>query len=245
MSSQSQNSETKNPRHIAIIMDGNGRWATSRNLERIKGHYEGAEALRRTVRAAIELGIDYLTVYAFSTENWSRPKDEVNGLLFLLRHHLESGLKDLIKNNIRLNFIGGTDELEPSLQSVIQKAVRETSHNTGLTFTIAFNYGGRSEIVSATKKIALKIKNNELSLEDVTEKVFSDHLFTHELPDPDLFIRTSSVYRLSNYLLWQMAYTEMVFLDIQWPDFKKEDLIDAITQYQHRERRFGKISSEK
>ncbi len=231
------------PRHVGIVMDGNGRWAQARGFERLKGHYEGAEALRRTVQAAVELGIEYLTVYAFSTENWSRPAEEVKGLMFLLRHHLTTGLNDLIKNNIKLKVIGFLDKLEPDLQEVINEAVKKTSQNNGLTFCIAFNYGGRAEIVEATKKIAEKIKTEELKIESLTEEIFSQHLLTWELPDPDLFIRTSGVSRLSNYLLWQMAYTEMVFLSTHWPDFKKEDLIDAITQYQQRERRFGKVAS--
>ncbi|OJX10174.1 MAG: di-trans,poly-cis-decaprenylcistransferase [Caedibacter sp. 37-49] len=224
-------------------MDGNGRWAQAQGLERLKGHYEGAEALKRIVQASVELGIEYLTVYAFSTENWSRPVEEVKGLMFLLRHHLTAGLNDLMKNNIKLKVIGFLDKLELDLQEVINQAVNKTSQNTGLTFCIAFNYGGRAEIVEATKKIAEKIKSEELKIEALTEEVFAQHLLTRDLPDPDLFIRTSGVSRLSNYLLWQMAYTEMVFSNTHWPDFKKEDLIDAITQYQQRERRFGKIAS--
>lgn len=224
-------------------MDGNGRWAQAQGLERLKGHYEGAEALKRIVQASVELGIEYLTVYAFSTENWSRPVEEVKGLMFLLRHHLTAGLNDLMKNNIKLKVIGFLDKLELDLQEVINQAVNKTSKNTGLTFCIAFNYGGRAEIVEATKKIAEKIKSEELKIEALTEEVFAQHLLTQDLPDPDLFIRTSGVSRLSNYLLWQMAYTEMVFSNTHWPDFKKEDLMDAITQYQQRERRFGKIAS--
>ena len=224
-------------------MDGNGRWAQAQGLERLKGHYEGAEALKRIVQASVELGIEYLTVYAFSTENWSRPVEEVKGLMFLLRHHLTAGLNDLMKNNIKLKVIGFLDKLELDLQEVINQAVNKTSQNTGLTFCIAFNYGGRAEIVEATKKIAEKIKSEELKIEALTEEVFAQHLLTRDLPDPDLFIRTSGVSRLSNYLLWQMAYTEMVFSNTHWPDFNKEDLIDAITQYQQRERRFGKIAS--
>lgn len=231
------------PRHIAIIMDGNGRWAKTRGLERLKGHYEGAEALKRTIQAAVELEIQYLTVYAFSTENWHRPEEEVRGLMVLLRHQLETGLDELIKKNIQLKFIGFHDRIDPGLRKSIDEAVNKTAHNTGLVLCIAFNYGGRAEIVEATRQISVKIKNGHLNPEDLTEKVFAEHLLTQNLPDPDLFIRTSGVYRLSNYLLWQMAYAEMIFSETQWPDFKKEDLINAISEYQQRERRFGKISS--
>lgn len=229
------------PSHVAIVMDGNGRWAKKRGLERLKGHYEGAEALTRTVQAASELGIQYLTVYAFSTENWLRPEEEVKGLMLLLRHHLETGLNQLIENNIQLKFIGFHDKLEPSLKKLIDESVTKTSHNTGLVLCIAFNYGGRAEIIEATRRISEKVKQGKLNSEDLNEEIFSEHLLTRELPDPDLFIRTSGVYRLSNYLLWQMAYAEMIFVDTQWPDFKKEDLIDAISEYQQRERRFGKV----
>ncbi|MBN9343973.1 MAG: isoprenyl transferase [Holosporales bacterium] len=235
--------DAKFPRHIAIVMDGNGRWAKVRGLERLKGHYEGAEALKRTIQAAVELEIQYLTVYAFSTENWNRPEDEVKGLMVLLRHHLETGLDELIEKNIQLKFIGFHDRLEPSLRKSIDKAVEKTAHNTGLVLCIAFNYGGRGEIVEAARQISEKVKKGEFNPEDLNEKIFAEHLLTQGLPDPDLFIRTSGVYRLSNYLLWQMAYTEMIFLDTQWPDFKKEDLINAISEYQQRERRFGKVSS--
>ncbi|AIL12934.1 UDP pyrophosphate synthase [Candidatus Paracaedimonas acanthamoebae] len=231
------------PRHIAIVMDGNGRWAKARGLERLKGHYEGAEALKRTIQAAVELGIQYLTVYAFSTENWHRPEEEVKGLMVLLRHHLETGLDELIEKNIQLKFIGFYDRIEPDLKKSIDKAVNKTAHNTGLVLCIAFNYGARAEIVEAARQVSEKVKKGELILEDLNEKIFAEHFLTQGLPDPDLFIRTSGVYRLSNYLLWQMAYTEMIFLDTQWPDFKKEDLINAISEYQQRERRFGKISA--
>jgi len=224
-------------------MDGNGRWEKARGLERLKGHYEGAEALKRAIQAAIELRIQYVTVYAFSTENWHRPEEEVRGLMVLLRHHLETGLDELVEKNIQLKFIGFHDKIEPDLKKLIDKSVNKTAHNTGLKLCIAFNYGGRAEIVEAARQISEKVKRGELKSENLNEEIFANHLFTQGIPDPDLFIRTSGVYRISNYLLWQMAYTEMIFLDTQWPDFKKEDLINAISEYQQRERRFGKISS--
>lgn len=241
-SSTLSSTEAKFPRHIAIVMDGNGRWAKARGLERLKGHYEGAEALKRAIQAAIELKIQYVTVYAFSTENWHRPAEEVRGLMGLLRHHLETGLDELVEKNIQLKFIGLHDKIEPDLKRLIDKAINKTAHNTGLKLCIAFNYGGRAEIVEAARQISEKVKRGELKSENLNEETFANHLFTQGIPDPDLFIRTSGVYRISNYLLWQMAYTEMIFLDTQWPDFKKEDLINAISEYQQRERRFGKIS---
>ena len=232
-------SSLKIPRHIAIVMDGNGRWAQKKGLERLKGHQEGAEALKRTVEACVEVGVQYLTVYAFSTENWNRPQKEITGLMSLLQWHLRSNLAEITKNNIRLRFIGEYQVLDKSLIALIDDALRLTEKNTGLQFTIAFNYGGRSEIVRAAKNLSLKVQEGHLKAEDITEEVFSHHLFTHDLPDPDLFIRTSNEWRLSNYLLWQMAYTELVIMDTYWPDFAKDDLMDAIAQYQTRERRFG------
>lgn len=232
------------PRHIAIIMDGNGRWAQRRGLERFKGHYQGAAALKRTIKACGELGVDYLTVYAFSTENWKRPQEEISILMSLLRRHLRSDLAEINKNNIRVRFIGDYRSLDTDLVALIDHAVTLTQNNTGLQFTIAFNYGGRAEIVRAAQKLAYKVQEGELAVSEMTEEVFSRELFTHDLPDPDLFIRTSNESRISNYLLWQLAYTELVIIETYWPDFTKDDLVNAIAQYQTRERRFGYTTAQ-
>ena len=232
------------PRHIAIIMDGNGRWAQRRGLERFKGHYQGAAALKRTIKACGELGVDYLTVYAFSTENWKRPQEEISILMSLLRRHLRSDLAEINKNNIRVRFIGDYRSLDTDLVALIDHAVTLTQNNTGLQFTIAFNYGGRAEIVRAAQKLAYKVQEGELAVREMTEEVFSRELFTHDLPDPDLFIRTSNESRISNYLLWQLAYTELVIIETYWPDFTKDDLVNAIAQYQTRERRFGYTTAQ-
>lgn len=232
------------PRHIAIIMDGNGRWAQRRGLERFKGHYQGATALKRTIQACGELGIEYLTVYAFSTENWKRPQEEIGFLMSLLRRHLRSDLAEINKNNIRVRFIGDYHSLDPDLVALINHAITLTQNNTGLQFTIAFNYGGRTEIVRAAQKLACKVQEGKLTAGEITEEVFSGELFTHDLPDPDLFIRTSNESRISNYLLWQLAYTELVFVETYWPDFTKDDLVNAIAQYQTRERRFGYTTAQ-
>ncbi len=233
----------KMPRHIAIIMDGNGRWAQKKGFERLKGHIQGAQALRRVAKSCLELDIVYLTLYAFSTENWRRPQEEISGLLSLLQQYLISNLDEIKKNNIRLRFIGDYHVLEPSLVALIEKTIDSSSSNTGLNLTIAFNYGGRAEIIRAVQKLASRVQENLLKPQDITEEIFARELYTYDLPDPDLFIRTSHEARLSNFLLWQIAYTELVIVKTLWPDFTKEDLIEAIKEYRARDRRYGKIAS--
>lgn len=225
-------------------MDGNGRWAQQRSLQRLKGHYEGAEALKRTVKAAQEFGIEYLTVYAFSTENWGRPQEEVEGLMSLLKVQLDTSLPDLVENNIRLRVIGSRSSLKSSILKMIEKAEETTRQNTGLTLVIAFNYGSRREMVEAMQAFARDVKDGRHAPEDLDEALFSQYLYTTGIPDPDLLIRTSGVSRISNYLLWQLAYTEIVVTDTFWPDFKREDFEAALNNYLTRERRYGKVSNQ-
>jgi undecaprenyl diphosphate synthase len=234
---------TNLPKHVAIIMDGNGRWAKRRGANRLFGHQKGVEALKRAIEASMDIGIPYLTVWAFSTENWGRPSDEVSGLMTLLRRYLQKDLADLHSRNICLKVVGLRDFLEPSLLKLIDQAVEITKNNTRLTLTIAFNYGGRADILATTKKLAQKVKAGDLSVDEIDEELFSAHTLTSYLPDPDLLIRTSSVKRLSNFMMWQCGYTELVFLDTYWPDFTKDDLIYALQQYQQCERKFGCISA--
>lgn len=231
------------PRHVAIIMDGNGRWAQKRGANRLFGHQKGVDALKRTIEAALEIGLSYLTVWAFSTENWRRPAEEVSGLMGLLRRVLQKDLADIHARNVRIQIVGLRDYLEASLLQLIDQAVEITKHNTKLTLTIAFNYGGRADILNATKKIAQHVKNGDLQLDQITEKLFSSYTLTADLPDPELLIRTSDEKRLSNFMMWQCVYTEFVFLDTYWPDFTKDDLVYALQQYQRRERKFGRISA--
>lgn len=233
----------KLPRHVAIIMDGNGRWAQRRGATRLFGHQKGVDALKRAIEATMEIGIPYLTVWAFSTENWGRPSEEVSGLMKLLRRYLQKDLADLHSRNICLKIVGLRDYLEPSLLRLIDQAIDITKNNTRLTLTVAFNYGGRADILATTKKLAQKVKEGHLTVEDIDEDLFSEHTLTADLPDPDLLIRTSSVKRLSNFMMWQCGYTELVFLDTFWPDFTKDDLIYALEQYQQCERKFGCISA--
>lgn len=242
--SSSQDRPADRPRHVAIIMDGNGRWAQRRALQRLKGHYEGAEALKRTVKAAREFGVEYLTVYAFSTENWSRPQDEVEGLLSLLKFQLKDSLPELIENNIRLKIIGSRNSLKPSILKMIESAEAATQECTGLTLVIAFNYGSRREIVEAMQQFAQDVKDGKRLPEDLTEALFSDYLYTKGIPDPDLLIRTSGVSRISNYLLWQLSYAEIIVTETFWPDFTRKDFEEALQNYQGRERRYGKISDQ-
>lgn len=232
------------PRHIAIIMDGNGRWARRRDLRRLNGHHEGIKALKRTVKAAQEIGLDILTVYAFSTENWSRPAIEVDGLVTLLREQLDSNLSTFVKNNIRVRIIGSRRGLSSSVLEILENTEEQTSHNTGLFFIIAFNYGSRREIVEAARSFASDVKKGKRVPEELNEELLGTYLYTTGIPDPDLLIRTSGVFRISNYLLWQMAYTEIMVTDTLWPDFGKSDLIAAIRDYQSRERRYGKTSDQ-
>lgn len=230
------------PAHIAIIMDGNGRWAMRRKMPRMFGHQKGVGALKRTVEGCLELGVQYLTVYAFSTENWCRSETEVSGLMSLLRHTLKSELADLHKQGICLKIIGRRDRLPSDLLTLIDQAVTLTQENTHLTLVMALDYGGRDEILAATRDLAERVKSGDIQPQDITEKMFAGALYTADIPDPDLFIRTSNVVRLSNFLMWQTAYTELVFLEACWPDFTKEDLYQAVSQFQERERRFGRAA---
>jgi undecaprenyl diphosphate synthase len=227
------------PRHIAIIMDGNGRWARARGLPRIAGHRSGAEAVRRTVAAAGELGIPYLTLFGFSSENWKRPSEEVHDLMALLRHYLRGEIAELHKNGVRLKVIGQLSRLARDIVAMIEKAEALTRDNSGINLTIALSYGGRAEITAAVRAIAAQAAQGLLAPEAVTEECIARHLFTADLPDPDLLIRTSGEQRISNFLLWQCAYSELVFTKTLWPDFAKSDLEQAIDDYCGRERRYG------
>ncbi|QDR80528.1 isoprenyl transferase [Sporomusa termitida] len=235
----------KLPRHIAIIMDGNGRWAQRKGLPRALGHRAGAEALRGIVKAAAEMGIQALTAYAFSTENWRRPADEVQLLMSLLADYLDNEINELHQNNVQIRFIGNIDGLAPGLQKKIEKAQAQTAHNTGLILNLAVNYGARAELLRAVKIIAEKAVHKELALQDINESIIEENLYTAGLPAPDLLIRPSGDYRISNFLLWQMAYTEFWFTDINWPDFKPVHLVQAVYEFQQRERRFGGIKNTK
>ena len=232
------------PKHIAIIMDGNGRWAKLRNQPRIFGHREGAKSVRKVVEAAARLGINNLTLYAFSTENWNRPKHEVKTLMKLLVSALKRELPLMKKNNIRLNAIGHTDMMPENVQHELQEVLDETKTNTGLILTLALSYGARQEIQRAIQEISYKVKNNIISVENVDEDIINKHLYTQNLPDVDLLIRTSGEVRISNFLLWQIAYAELYFTKELWPDFDEISLHNAITDYQLRERRFGKTSEQ-
>ena len=232
--------ENNKLQHLAIIMDGNGRWATKRGLPRSMGHRKGAEVVKEITRAAGELGIKYLTLYAFSTENWNRSEDEVKTLMGLLRDYLHSDLKEIQENNVRIRFIGERDMLDADISKKMAEIEAETLRNEGMTLCIALSYGSRQEIVSAVKKTAALVKEGDISLNDVDVKLFSDMLYTKGMPDPDLVIRTSGEQRISNYLLWQVAYAEFFFTDVLWPDFNKKILEDIIKDFKARERRYGK-----
>ena len=227
------------PAHIAIIMDGNGRWAAQRGLPRSVGHREGANTLKRVVRVCDEIGIKYLTVYAFSTENWSRPKEEVDALMSLLLEFLRNADSELAGKNIKIKVIGEFEGLTAEIKKEIVRVVESTKNNTGLTLVIALNYGSRSEITSAVARIARDVKSGGLKPEDISEKLISDYLYTAGIPDPDLVIRPSGENRLSNFLLWQSSYAELWYSDILWPDFSKKHLLEAIGEYQKRNRRYG------
>lgn len=229
----------RTPRHIAIIMDGNGRWAQARGLPRIAGHRRGAEALRRTLSAAGELGIPYLTLFGFSSENWKRPFDEVDDLMGLLRHYLRGEIAELHRNGVRLRVIGEISRLPGDVITLIANAEALTCDNRGINLTVALSYGGRAEIVAATRAIAAKVAAGSLSVNAVDEDLIAGHLFTADFPDPDLLIRTSGEQRISNFLLWQCAYAELVFTKTLWPDFGRGDLEEAIAEYCGRERRYG------
>ncbi|NGM62096.1 isoprenyl transferase [Sphingobacterium sp. SGG-5] len=234
----------KLPRHIAVIMDGNGRWAKGLGKLRIFGHQNGVKAVRATLEATIEIGVPYLTLYAFSSENWNRPKKEVQALMTLLINSLNKELDTLHKHDIRLNAIGQLDDLPANCRTTLFNAMEATRNHTKCTLTLALSYGSRKEIIHATKAIAEKVKAGTLDVEDITEEEFAKHLYTHDIPDPDLMIRTSGEYRISNYLLWQLAYCELWFTDKMWPEFEKEDLFEAVCSYQKRERRFGKTGDQ-
>lgn len=228
------------PTHVAIIMDGNGRWAKARGLPRLAGHKAGTENLRRVIRGCVEFGVKYLTIYAFSTENWARPADEVTGLMNIIKDVIEKELGELNKEGVQLRHIGHLDELDPGLQEKVMKAVELTRNNDRLILNIAFNYGGRDEILCAVRQM---IKDN-IKPEQVTPELFDTYLFTNGIPDPDLIIRTSGEMRTSNFLIWQSAYSEWYFPQTYWPDFDKEELRKAIFAYSERDRRFGKVSSK-
>lgn len=231
--------ENSIPNHIAIIMDGNRRWAKERNIETKLGHKEGAENLKRIAKYANKRGISYLTVYAFSTENWKRTKEEIGALMILLQKYVEDFLTDDNLDNIRVNVIGDISKLEQGLQKSIQKIVEKSKENTGLTLNIAFNYGGRDEIVKAMQKIGNQIKDGSLQVEDINEDLIENSLYTKGMPEPDLMIRTGGQQRISNFLLWQLAYTEFLFIPKYWPDFTEEDLEEAISSFENRNRNFG------
>ena len=227
------------PRHIAIIMDGNGRWASKHGLPRAVGHRNGVEAVRRTVRAAIELGVPYLTLYSFSSENWSRPTDEVDDLMGLMKRFIRRDLAELHQAGVKIHVIGERTNVDPELMSLIDEAVELTRNNQAITLVIAFNYGARAEIAKAARALAERAAAGTLDPRTITVEALSDALDTAGIPDPDLLVRTSGEMRLSNFLLWQCAYTEFVFLDAYWPDFGRELLEEAIARYRERERRFG------
>jgi undecaprenyl diphosphate synthase len=234
----------KLPQHVAIIMDGNGRWAKQQGLLRVIGHESGTKSVRDVVEASAEIGIKNLTLYAFSTENWKRPKLEVQTLMKLLVKSLKKEIKTLQDNNIKLTAIGNLNDLPKKAYSELLEVIEKTKNNKHMTLTLALSYGSREEIVHVIKELTNKVKNNIISIESIDESIINKHLYTQNLPDVDLLIRTSGEQRISNFLLWQIAYAELYFTDILWPDFKKKDLYDALINYQNRERRFGKTSEQ-
>ena len=232
------------PKHIAIIMDGNGRWAKQKGMLRAFGHENGTKSVRQTVETSAELGIENLTLYAFSTENWNRPKLEVQTLMRLLVSSLKKEISTLQNNNIKLTAIGALDTLTKKVHKELFEVIEKTKQNTRMTLTLALSYGSREEIINTVKEISIKVKNNIISPENIEESIINEHLYTQNLPDVDLLIRTSGEQRISNFLLWQIAYAELYFTDILWPDFTKQHLYEAIIEYQKRERRFGKTSEQ-
>jgi len=232
------------PRHVAIIMDGNGRWAAARGLPRVEGHRRGVEALRKTVRAAIDLGVSVLTIFSFSSENWSRPPSEIRDLLSLLRRFIRNDLVDLHKSNVRVRVIGERDDLSADIKSLLQEAEDLTCNNDGLVLVVAFNYGARHEIARAARRLAVEVAAGRLSADAITPDLLARHLDVPDLPDPDVIIRTSGEQRLSNFLLWQSAYSELVFVPLNWPDFDRAALEGAIAEYRRRERRFGGLVAQ-
>lgn len=236
--------QSRLPTHIAIIMDGNGRWAQSRGLNRHMGHQEGVVSVRKVLEAAAALGIRYLTIYTFSAENWERPEDEVRLLMELMVQAIYQETPDLMKNNVRLQAIGDLSRLPDKTRLALDECIEQTSSNTGITLTLALSYSSRGEILEAAKRLALDIKEGALMTEKLTEKLFADYLQTSNIPDPDLLIRTGGEKRISNFLLWQLSYSELYFTDVFWPDFREKELYEAILSYQQRERRFGKTSEQ-
>ena len=232
------------PRHVAVIMDGNGRWAKKRGATRIFGHRNAIKAVREVTEECARLGVEYLTLYAFSTENWGRPKAEVDALMELLVSSLRKELDTLLKNNVRLNAIGDLAGLPDKCRQELEETIKETSENSGLVLTLALNYSGRWDIMKAVKGYMKSVQEGKEDIEEFDERKFSNYLITDNMPDPELLIRTSGELRISNFLLWQMAYTELYFTDVLWPDFRKEHLLEAIESYQKRERRFGKTSEQ-
>lgn len=229
----------KVPQHVAIIMDGNGRWARQQSLSRLEGHKRGSEVAREIVTTAARIGISYLTLYAFSSENWRRDPNEVSGLMTLLKHYLESEAEEFHKEGVRLKVIGERDQLPNTILTLVEEVEELTKTNKTITLQMAIGYGSRAEILHALRKIGQKVRDRLLDPEKITEQIFEDHLYTAGVPDPDLLIRTSGEQRISNYLLWQLAYTEIIFVDKLWPDFTQEDFMEALLTYQNRERRFG------
>ena len=231
------------PRHVAIIMDGNGRWAQKRGWPRLKGHEQGAQSVQECLNACLEVGVEYLTLYAFSSENWKRPAIEVKGLMFLLEQYLGNKIEEMKKNGIRFSAIGRLESLPSTVQERLHKAMAATADNKQLTLTLALNYGSRHEIVDALKAIADQVALGKLDPQEINEELISASLYTAGMPDPDLLIRTSGEYRISNFLLWQLSYAEMTIVPKLWPDFKKQDLLDALEDYKNRKRRFGAVNA--
>ena len=234
----------KLPKHVAIIMDGNGRWAKEQKMSRIRGHQEGAESVREIIRTSREIGIPWLTLYAFSEENWKRPKSEIAALMALLKRFIKSELKEMMENGIRFHTIGRTSKLPRNVQKAVDDAKEKTAKNTDMTLTLALSYGARQEVVDGIRQIVKRASLGDLNPEDITEDFFSGFLYTRGMPDPDLLIRTSGEYRVSNFLLWQLAYAELYITPIYWPDFRKEDYLNALKAYQVRERRYGATSEQ-
>jgi len=237
----SLDARTNLPRHVAVIMDGNGRWAKARHLPRVEGHRRGADSAREIIRSAGDVGVKYLTLYAFSAENWNRPKDEVDALMKYLVHYLKSETPELNKSNVRLEAIGQIWRLPDTVQEQLRKSITTLSKNNGLTLVLALSYGSRIEMVDAVRQLAEKVKSGKIEPADITEKIVSDHLWTRSLPDPDLLIRTSGEMRVSNFLLWQISYAELVVTQTLWPDFRKPHFFAALEEYAKRHRRFGGV----
>ena len=232
------------PKHLAIIMDGNGRWAESKGKNRIHGHSHGVKAVREVVEEAVQLKVEYLTLYAFSTENWSRPKEEIGVLMKLLVNTLRSEFEKLLQNRIKLNVIGNIGQLPEIVQNELEYVMKQTQNTSEMTLTLALSYGGREELANVLKQLVIKVKNNIISAENINQSIINEHLYTQNLPDVDLLIRTSGEKRISNFMLWQIAYAELYFSKVLWPDFTKDHLHEALVSYQKRERRFGKTSKQ-